>query len=200
LAALESDFQRLVINAKTYNEKDSEIHANAEKIRKLVHTFMTQHNPAYNDPDYTAVPTPIPDNATEETKPKEGGRRTRRKESHNVEEENAIDEANTADADGSSKVGKGKRRLTLNGPRSTSAAEQHEDEQPEGPRSPGSNASGTGFEGKNFQEAQEILLDDLLDFTNDELVLFIIPHDSFVYTDPFQRRRDFWPFCKPAPA
>ena len=63
LTTLESDLKRLVANAKGYNEKTSELFADAERIRKMVSHFMQKHNPAYKNPNYTAFPTPLPDNA-----------------------------------------------------------------------------------------------------------------------------------------
>jgi hypothetical protein len=60
LTSLESYWKRMVANAKHYNIKGSEIHKDAERIRKVVASFMLKTNPAYKDPLYTAFPTPIP--------------------------------------------------------------------------------------------------------------------------------------------
>lgn len=57
---LESDLKRLVQNAKEYNDSKSEVYLDAERIRKALSNFMPKHNPAYANPDYRAVPTPIP--------------------------------------------------------------------------------------------------------------------------------------------
>ena len=57
---LESDLKRLVQNAKEYNDSKSEVFADAERIRKALSNFMPKHNPAYANPEYRAVPTPIP--------------------------------------------------------------------------------------------------------------------------------------------
>ncbi|KAK5070754.1 hypothetical protein LTR51_006765 [Lithohypha guttulata] len=61
MTALESDLKRMVQNAKDYNSSKSEIFEDAERIRKALSNFMPKHNPAYQDPEYRAVPTPIPD-------------------------------------------------------------------------------------------------------------------------------------------
>lgn len=58
---IESDLKRMVQNAKDYNSSKSEIFEDAERIRKALSNFMPKHNPAYQDPEYRAVPTPIPD-------------------------------------------------------------------------------------------------------------------------------------------
>lgn len=60
LTSLESYWKRLVQNAKDYNERESLIHKDAERIRKIVTAFMQKHNPAYKDPKYQSYPTPIP--------------------------------------------------------------------------------------------------------------------------------------------
>lgn len=61
MTALESDLKRMVQNAKDYNTSGSQIFEDAERIRKALSNFMPKHNPAYLDPEYRAVPTPIPD-------------------------------------------------------------------------------------------------------------------------------------------
>lgn len=61
VTAIESDVRRMIQNAKDYNEPGSAVFANAERIRKLTHNFMKQHNPAYKSRDYVARPTPLPD-------------------------------------------------------------------------------------------------------------------------------------------
>ncbi|RMZ83470.1 hypothetical protein DV737_g1597, partial [Chaetothyriales sp. CBS 132003] len=60
MTEFESDLKRVVQNAKDYNDSRSEIFQDAERIRKALSNFMPKHNPAYEDPDYRAVPTPIP--------------------------------------------------------------------------------------------------------------------------------------------
>lgn len=62
ISAIESDFRRMVQNAKDYNLPKSDIYEDSERIRKLVYNFMKQHNPAYEkEPGYTAQPTPLPE-------------------------------------------------------------------------------------------------------------------------------------------
>ncbi|CAI6281041.1 unnamed protein product [Periconia digitata] len=60
LAQVESDQKRLVNNAKSYNDKKSVIFEDAERIRKTASNWMVKHNPAYRTHGYQAVPTPIP--------------------------------------------------------------------------------------------------------------------------------------------
>ncbi|KAH0383290.1 Bromodomain-containing protein, partial [Aureobasidium melanogenum] len=72
LSTVESDIKRMVANAKQYNDDKSTVYQDAERIRKALSNFMTKHNPAYKDPNYIAIPTPIPggdDDATASSAP-----------------------------------------------------------------------------------------------------------------------------------
>ena len=57
---MESDVKRMVANAKLYNDKRSSVYEDAERVRKTASNFFTKFNPAYRDPTYVAVATPIP--------------------------------------------------------------------------------------------------------------------------------------------
>lgn len=60
LSSLESDFKRLVSNAKETNDRSSTIFGDAERVRKAVSNLMVKYNPAYKSGNYQAVPTPLP--------------------------------------------------------------------------------------------------------------------------------------------
>ncbi|KAJ4345902.1 uncharacterized protein N0V89_012038 [Didymosphaeria variabile] len=60
LAQVESDCKRLVNNAKSYNDRKSAIYEDAERLRKTASNWMVKHNPAYRKEGYQAVATPIP--------------------------------------------------------------------------------------------------------------------------------------------
>ncbi|KAI1879921.1 hypothetical protein JX265_001542 [Neoarthrinium moseri] len=60
LSTLESDFKRLVQNAKEMNPRTSEAFNDAERIRKAVSNLMVKTNPAYKSGNYSAIPTPLP--------------------------------------------------------------------------------------------------------------------------------------------
>ncbi|KAL9029783.1 MAG: hypothetical protein Q9196_002025 [Gyalolechia fulgens] len=62
VTAIESDFRRMILNAKAFNEKSSQLFSDAEKIRKAVSNFMVENNPAYKTEDYKPFPTPVPEN------------------------------------------------------------------------------------------------------------------------------------------
>lgn len=50
----------MVQNAKDFNDKRSPIFEDAERVRKGASNWFVRHNPAYNDRNYVAKPTPIP--------------------------------------------------------------------------------------------------------------------------------------------
>ncbi|KAI0178780.1 Bromodomain-containing protein [Hypoxylon sp. FL1284] len=60
LSTLESDFKRLVSNAKEINERTSVAFGDAERVRKAVSNLMVKYNPAYKSGSYQAVATPLP--------------------------------------------------------------------------------------------------------------------------------------------
>ncbi|KAF2025212.1 Bromodomain-containing protein [Setomelanomma holmii] len=60
LAQVESDCKRMVNNAKAFNDKNSIVYQDAERLRKTASNWMTKHNPAYRDGNYQAIATPVP--------------------------------------------------------------------------------------------------------------------------------------------
>ena len=56
----------MVQNAKEFNEKGSEIHEDAERLRKASSNWMTKNNPAYKINGYTPKMTPLPGEDLEE--------------------------------------------------------------------------------------------------------------------------------------
>jgi hypothetical protein len=53
----------MVQNAKDFNDKRSLIFEDAERVRKGASNWFVRHNPAYNDRNYVAKPTPLPGEA-----------------------------------------------------------------------------------------------------------------------------------------
>ena len=145
-SAVESDFKRMIANAKAYNEKTSIVYADAEKIRKIVSVFMERENPAYKTANYTPTPTAVPEKghtlkieptarpatATEETSEARSSRRSGRNPT--------------------SPPAKEHRRAS-----STPAVKEAE-------------GAGESFEGDNFQQAQEKIITEMMNLTDDEYV------------------------------
>ena len=148
MSALESDIKRLISNAKQYNDRNSEVHSDAEKIRKMAATMMQKINPAYEDPSYAPVPTPLPDDEAKEESPSE----------------QAGDgmENGTPEATG----GKTSLRLKLRGPSERSSAPS---ERPSGTDGEAKvDASDLSFEGKTFQAAQQDIVQALMGYEDEE--------------------------------
>ncbi|KAH0364279.1 Bromodomain-containing protein, partial [Aureobasidium melanogenum] len=145
LSTVESDIKRMVANAKQYNDDKSTVYQDAERIRKALSNFMTKHNPAYKDPNYIAIPTPIPggdDDATASSAPP-----TR----ETSEQPKKITISLKASRD---------RKSSAAPPAASSPALTQDDSDP------------TDFAGKTFQQAQEHIINGLISHTDQELEIF----------------------------
>ena len=136
----------MVSNAKHFNERTSEIHSDAEKIRKMVSHHMTKMNPAYQDPDYIPFPTPIPEAAQP-----------------------------SLDGEASTEEGKEKARpkMILHGP--SAPRDQTRQRASSTPAIPGATDAGESFEGNTFQQAQEKVVTEMMDLTDEEYVKTLAP-------------------------
>lgn len=149
----------MIQNAKDYNNSESSVYANAEKIRKLTLNFMKLNNPAYQqDPNYVSHATPAPPKG-----------------------EVAGDPEKTQQKKPSGKI-------RLNTGRSASAAGQtpaaaqmdgaeEQNEKPQGAEAstrdaaqdaPADSGKESKFEGKIFQEAQEQIMDQMIHYHDED--------------------------------
>ena len=144
---IESDFKRMVQNAKDYNSTGSEIYDDAERIRKLVYNYMKSHNPAYTEnPNYASFPTPIP---------KPGDKKTNgATESHGTNGRTSATPARNAKAKASSPLDPPDRKPSVAVAAANGDNAEHE--------------SGVNFTGLSFQDAQFAILDALLKTTDEE--------------------------------
>ena len=155
----ESDLRRMVGNAKSFNEKSSEVFSDAEKIRKAVVNYMTKNNPAYQDKSYVPGPTPIPEGWQ--------NRLEKQEEPPDANDEGAGDrEQNTKEVEDRPLQVKGKARSTsanATSSRGTSSPPTVQD---------ADNASDAGesFDGDTFQRAQEKIITELISLKNEESV------------------------------
>jgi hypothetical protein len=136
----------LVQNAKSYNEKNSPIYQDAERVRKTASNWMVRNNPAYKDPNYVAVATSVPGedtNGAVSTPVTENAPRTRR--------------------------GTLSNQTPKQTPTRGRPAEPEPEPEPEPEEEPEEGDS-EGFEGKSLQEAQEKIMDDLINYVDDEYV------------------------------
>ncbi|KAH0333115.1 Bromodomain-containing protein, partial [Aureobasidium melanogenum] len=145
LSTVESDIKRMVANAKQYNDDKSTVYQDAERIRKALSNFMTKHNPAYKDPNYIAIPTPIPggdDDATASSAPP-----TR----ETSEQPKKITISLKANRD---------RKSSAAPPAASSPALAQDDSDP------------ADFTGKTFQQAQEHIINGLISHIDQDLDIF----------------------------
>ncbi|KAG9696916.1 Bromodomain-containing protein, partial [Aureobasidium melanogenum] len=133
LSTVESDIKRMVANAKQYNDDKSTVYQDAER------------NPAYKDPNYIAIPTPIPggdDDATASSAPP-----TR----ETSEQPKKITISLKASRD---------RKSSAAPPAASSPAVAQDDSDP------------ADFFGKTFQQAQEHIINGLISHTDQDLEIF----------------------------
>lgn len=152
VTALESDFKRMISNAKAYNEKTSQVFGDAEKIRKIVSVFMENNNPAYKSPDYHPFPTPLPGerphNLKKEAEPlsvqslQSAGQKLEEPQAGRRSGRNAVSPSDVQAV----------RHRTTSLTPLVRAVEGTEE----------------SFEGNTFQQAQEKIITEIMDLTDDE--------------------------------
>ena len=156
LSAVEGDLKRMVSNAKSYNERTSEVFSDAEKIRKMVSNWMMKNNPAYKDGSgYVPLPTPIPGDTQNGTK----------------KEESTKQEQEDADADGETDpeealAERPRRTVTLHGP--SAQKEEARRRQSSTPAVQEAEDAGESFDGNSFQQAQEKIVTEMIQLKNEE--------------------------------
>ncbi|KAI4242310.1 MAG: hypothetical protein LQ352_007260 [Teloschistes flavicans] len=156
VTTVESDLRRMILNAKSFNEKTSQVFSDAEKVRKAVSNFMVDHNPAYQSGDYKPFPTPVPDDwqdkLAEETK----------------EADESVDDAEEEEVE---QPTRGMRTR-----RASSAVNASSNARTSGtPAAHPTEGMGESFDGDTFQKAQEKIVAEMLDLKNDDDELIVGP-------------------------
>lgn len=149
LAQVESDCKRLVNNAKAYNDKRSVIYEDAERLRKTASNWMVKHNPAYRDGSYVAVATPVPGEEGTPSKPIPRVAATPRAV-HTPAVTETVERPRRAAAQAATPAPSKLRQ-------SASAAPEV--------------ADNPDFDGKTFQQAQEQIVREIIDYIEPEYVL-----------------------------
>lgn len=160
MTTLESDLRRMVSNAKSFNEKSSDLFSDAEKIRKIVVSFMTHNNPAYESENYQPFSTPVPHGWQEKVQAQ------------------MQTELQDLDAEGETDPDEAPEQLGyLSTSRSLASAVEEKVTFESGPRRESStpavqDAEGAGesFNGNTFQQAQEKIMTELINLENEEFV------------------------------
>ena len=155
MTALEGDFRRMISNAKSFNEKRSAVFSDSEKIRKILSRYMEEHNPAYRKPNYQAFTTPVPSDWKEKLEAQ--------KAAEEQDAEGEDDPEVTEDVNAPVK----RTRLVTHVGSSSAANDRRASSTPVVQDAEGAFQS---FEGNTFQEAQEKIMTELMNYRNDESV------------------------------
>lgn len=134
----------MVMNAKSFNERNSEVFADAERIRKMLSNYMSKHNIAYKDPSYAAFPTPLPGESAA---------------IENVVNADGNSDAGEADGTPSKLVDSSGPAKPANG-RTASSTPVVQDAE----------GAGESFVGDSFQVAQEKIMTELIHLKDDKYV------------------------------
>lgn len=169
LSTLESDFKRLVQNAKEMNPRTSEAFNDAERIRKAVSNLMVKTNPAYRSGNYSAIPTPLPpspgpDDADEDEEDAPGEEEDADMadaldaDQDDASDDDEDDDDDTKEEDDAEPEPMSRRRRAARPSRAAPAATPKES------RSSSAQATETAedFKNLNFQQAQEKIVSDML--------------------------------------
>ncbi|TVY29978.1 Protein polybromo-1 [Lachnellula hyalina] len=176
LEQLESYFKRMIANAKDYNQRGSEVYDDSERLRKALSNVMVKINPAYQNPGYSAYPTPLPSDSKSGSKsvskptPKPAPKVTLKVSAPPppIVDEDAEGELDDEDQ---TPIKRGRGRPPKD-PRALQAKSATPSEY---------RYSGVGFEALSFQQAQEKILEDLItrkDNPDDEIASFEVFFDK----------------------
>ena len=137
---MESDAKRMVNNAKHFNDRKSQIYEDAERVRKTTFNYMVKHNPAYRDKQYVAIATPLPEESQGLSGDTMEGSETTRRQSEEAAQENSNDEELPAQSSSQDHVP---------GEDQSSKVEE---------------SRSLDFAGKDLQEAQEMIISELIKY------------------------------------
>lgn len=151
MTTLEGDLRRMTSNAKSFNEKGSRVFSDSEKIRKIVSRVMEERNPAYRTPDYHAYTTPVPDDWKEKLEQK-------------AEEDLDAEGDDDPDAVADTKTPVKRTRLITHVGSSSAANDRRASSTPAVQDAEG---AFQGFEGNTFQQAQEKIMTELMNYQDD---------------------------------
>ena len=158
MTSLESDLRRMVSNAKSYNEKSSELFSDAEKIRKLVVSFMTLNNLFFFMLMFHPISTPVPEGWQERLRLEELQDLDSHGDTHDLDAEGETDPDEAVEAskptpsalEGASAFG------------SVSRGASHT------PAVQDADGAGQSFEGNTFQQAQEKIISEMINLQDDK--------------------------------
>ena len=151
MTRLEGDLRRMVSNAKSFNEKKSQVFSDSEKIRKILSRYMEENNPAYKDPDHQTYTTPVPDGWQQK-----------------LQERNVTKEKNVEVKDDPEEEPKptGRRTRLVTHVGSTSTTDNRRASST--PAVQDAEDAYESFDGNTFQQAQEKILTEMINYKDDQ--------------------------------
>lgn len=150
LAQLEADCKRMVTNAKSYFARGENTFEDAERLRKTASNWMTKNNPAYKlIRNYQAVATPVP--GEESATPARPAPRPISTPKATPPTPDTTDRPRRAAAPQSTTPAPSKLRHSVPAPVTETSGSKD-------------------YEGKSFQQAQEQIISDLIDYVDPEFV------------------------------
>jgi hypothetical protein len=155
----------MILNAKDYYKKDTSGFNDAERVRKTASNFMVRFNPAYKTiPNYSAIPTPIPGEAVN------GGHTPARNNASTPASARPI----TLRINASSHDPQTPRRAAVPKyapePELEDEEDEEEEEEEEEEEDADADADAEGeedladFTGKSFQDAQDQIMEELINY------------------------------------
>lgn len=197
MTQLESWMKRMVNNAKEYYSRGSQTYEDAERVRKATSNYMVKTNPAYKKiPNYAATPAAAPsdwdvdaeiaaedmpselaasDAASRPSRPPQPQQPTGEEDAEGEDEDMPDADAEADDgeaAEGDADISRGSNtRIVLKrrGARS-SGTEDTPDARSTSDNKSGAQFSEVPYQGLNFQQAQEKLVDELSTRQEEEYV------------------------------
>ena len=151
MTTLEGDLRRMIANAKSYNEKKSQVFSDSEKIRKILSRYMEENNPAYDDPEYSAYTTPVPTDWFEKLADPKAKR----------EKDVVIKEDSEEETHATSR----RTRLVTHVGSSSAANDRRASSTPAIQDTEGAYES---FEGNTFQQAQEKIVTEMINYKDEQ--------------------------------
>ncbi|KAI9651801.1 MAG: hypothetical protein M1831_007583 [Alyxoria varia] len=173
--ALDSDVKRMVANAKQFNESKSEIYSDAERVRKMTFNYMVKANPSYKKSAPQPQPTPVPA-GSEKKGPLKLALKKSTTNGTKIKESQSSPQLEPPSAQASRSMS----------PAPTGVAEDKADKDME-------DAPKVGYESMSFQDAQEKLIREFIDFQDPESGLAI--YTPFVNLPP-RTLTDYYAFIQ----
>ena len=173
LSQLEGYFKRMIANAKEYYPRSSSNFDDAERVRKAVSNYMTKTNPAYQNGNYQAVPTPLPEDGEENAEEGDAEEENGQEEADGEEEGEEEEEEEEEDEEEKTLSRKRsiilKRRVPSRSARNSLSTPQSTPRKSVSAR-PDHEYENVPYKGLSFQQAQEKIIEEMLRHEEPEYV------------------------------